>query len=116
MKRSRKTPKKKTKDLYFESYDLYSDANPKDTIRVKYDTVKSLEQTIRKLERLFKQDKYSHARIVQVANVIKQRLRVIVQNTGKGIRRYRLIEDYFDFLTLDRTPIKDHSQRKKLKF
>ena len=113
---SNRTPKKAKKDLFFEKYDLYSDANPNDTIRVKYDTVDNLKKTIRKLERLFKQDKYTHARIVQVANVIKQRLRVIVNNTGKGIRRYNLIEDYFDFLTLDRTPIKDHIQRKKLRY
>ena len=113
---SKKTPKKPKKDLYFDTYDLYSDANPNDTIRVKYDTVDNLKRTIRKLERLFKNDEYSHARIVQVANVIKQRLRVIVTNTGKGKRRYNLIDDYFDFLTLDRTPIKSHEQRKKLRF
>ena len=46
---SNKTPKKRKKDLYFDTYDLYSDANPNDTIRVKYDTVDNLKKTIRKL-------------------------------------------------------------------
>ncbi len=43
------TPKKK--NTFFENYDLYSDANPKDTIRIKYDTLENLKKTIRKLER-----------------------------------------------------------------
>ena len=110
----RKTPKKK--QTYFEKYDLYSDANPKDTIPVRYDTLDNTKKTIRKLERLFKNKKYSHARIVQVANVIKQRLRVIVENTQKGKRRYNLIKKYFDFLTKKRTPIKDYEKRRKLNF
>ena len=45
---SNRTPKKAKKDLFFEKYDLYSDANPNDTIRVKYDTVDNLKKTIRK--------------------------------------------------------------------
>ena len=89
-----RTPKKKDSELYFEKYDLYSDANPNDTISVKY----------------------NHARIVQVANVLKQRIRVIYDRTGKGIRRYRLIVRYFDFLTQERTPTKGFEKRKKLKF
>jgi len=35
MDKSKTIKKKKT---YFEKYDLYSDANPKDTIRIKYKT------------------------------------------------------------------------------
>ena len=111
-----RTPKKKDKDLYFEKYDLYSDANPDDTISVKYKTVDDLKKTIRKLERLYKKDEYPHVRIVQVANVLKQRIRVIYENTGKGIRRLRLIYKYFDFLTQSRTPTKGLEKRKKLTF
>lgn len=40
-------------------------ANPKDTIRIKYDTVENTKKTIKKLERLRKSGKYTHARIVQ---------------------------------------------------
>ena len=111
-----RTPKKKDSELYFEKYDLYSDANPNDTISVKYKTVDDLKKTIRKLERLYKREDYNHARIVQVANVLKQRIRVIYDRTGKGIRRYKLINRYFDFLTQERTPTKGFDRRKKLKF
>ena len=111
---TRRTPKKKK--TYFEKYDLYSDANPKDTIPVRYDTVENLKKTIKKLERLYKKDKYSHARIVQVANVIKQRLRVMVDQHKKGKRRLSLATKYFSFLTKERTPIKNQTNRKKLVF
>ncbi len=100
------TPKKK--NTFFENYDLYSDANPKDTIRIKYDTLENLKKTIRKLERLYKSDKYPHSRIVQVANVMTQRLRVI----GIKDKRYILSKKYFSFLK-ERTKNKD---RKKLVF
>lgn len=111
---SRRTPKKDK--TYFEKYDLYSDANPKDTIPVRYDTVDNLKKTIKKLERLYKKDAYTHARIVQVANVIKQRLRVMVDRHQTGKRRLNLITKYFTFLTKKRTPIRSQSERKKLSF
>jgi len=110
----RKTPKKQ--ETYFEKYDLYSDANPKDTIPVRYDTVDNLKKTIKKLERLYKKGSYSHARIVQVANVIKQRLRVMVDRHKIGKRRLNLITKYFAFLTQKRTPIKSQTDRKRLLF
>ena len=37
-----------------KSFDVYIDKNPKDTIPIKYTTVKDVEDTIKKLERLFK--------------------------------------------------------------
>ena len=75
-----KTKTKNKKDLFFDKYDLYSDANPKDTIRIKYKTLEDVMDTIKKLERLYKTNKYKHARISQVANVMTQRLRVINTN------------------------------------
>ena len=48
-----KTKTKNKKDLFFDKYDLYSDANPKDTIRIKYKTLQDVEDTIKKLERLY---------------------------------------------------------------
>ena len=53
-------------------------------------TLKELKETIKNLEKIYKEGKYTHARIVQVANVLKQRLRVI--NTED--KRYKLIEKY----------------------
>ena len=90
------TPTKK--NPYFGNYDLYSDANPKDTIRIKYDTVENTKKTIKKLECLRKSGKYTHVRIVQVTNVMTQRLRVIYNNTGKGKTRYELSKKYFEKL------------------
>ena len=89
---SNKTKKKKV--TFFEKYDLYSDANPADSIRIKYATLEDVKNTISKLENLYMKDKYPHARISQVANVMTQRLRVI----NPKDKRYILSNKYFDFL------------------
>ena len=57
-KRKRKTRKNK-QFLYNpnnpkKSFDVYIDKNPKDTIPIKYTTVKDVKNTIKKLEKLFK--------------------------------------------------------------
>ena len=101
-----KTPTKK--NTFFENYDLYSDANPNDTVRIKYATLDDVKNTIKKLERLYKNDTITHARNSQIANVMTQRLRVINPKDKRTILSRR----YFEFLK-KRTKIKD---RKKLKF
>lgn len=93
-----KTKTIKKKKTFFKNYDLYSNANPKDTIRIKYNTIENLKKTIKKLETLRKTKKYSHARIVQVANVMNQRLRVINNCFNKGKDRYKLSKNYFNYL------------------
>jgi hypothetical protein len=108
---SNNTKTKKKKDLFFEKYDLYSDANPSDTIRIKYKTLQDVKDTINKLEKLYKSNRYKHARIVQVANVMTQRLRVIDKND----KRYKLSLRYFNFLK-KRTKLKDEKDRKNLIF
>jgi len=109
--------KTKTKDKpFFKSgYDLYSDKNPNDTIRIKYKTLKEVKETIKKLESIYKKNVKPHNRIVQIVNIIKQRLKVIVKNFNKGRDRLELISQYMDFLK-DRTKIKNEKERKKLKF
>ena len=104
-----KTPTKK--NTYFENYDLYSDANPKDTIRIKYATLEDVKSTIKKLENLYKKGEYPHNRISQVVNVMTQRLRVIDPND----KRYKLSNKYFQFLK-NRTREKTEEKRKKLIF
>ena len=104
-----KTPTKK--NTYFENYDLYSDANPKDTIRIKYATLEDVKNTIKKLENLYKKGEYPHNRISQVVNVMTQRLRVIDPND----KRYKLSNKYFEFLK-NRTREKTEEKRKKLIF
>ena len=106
-----KTKTKKKENLYFKNYDLYSDANPKDTIRIKYKTIDDVKNTINKLEKLYKSNKYKHNRISQVANVMTQRLRVINEND----KRYKLSKKYFEFLK-NRTKEKDDKKRKMLNF
>jgi len=51
MSNNKTKTKKKT---FFENYDLYSDANPEDTIRIKYKTLQDVKDTIKKLEKLYK--------------------------------------------------------------
>ena len=104
-----KTPTKK--NTYFEKYDLFSDADPTDTIRIKYATLDDVKQTIKKLERLYKKGEYPHNRISQVVNVMTQRLRVINPNDN----RYKLSNKYFNFLK-KRTREKNEDKRKKLVF
>jgi hypothetical protein len=103
-----KTPTKK--NTYFENYDLYSDANPRDTIRIKYSTLDDVKDTIKKLEKLYKSGKYPHNRISQVVNVMTQRLRVIDKDN-----RFKLSNKYFDFLKM-RTREKNDDKRKKMIF
>ena len=102
---------KKKENLYFKNYDLYSDANPKDTIRIKYTTLEDVKNTIKKLERLYKKGEYPHNRISQVVNVMTQRLRVIEPNDNS----FKLSNKYFDFLKM-RTREKSEDKRKKLIF
>jgi len=94
---------------YFEQYDLFSDANPKDTIRIKYKTIKDVKDTIDKLEKLYKQGKYPHNRISQVVNVMTQRLRVIDPKDN----RHKLSKRYFDFLK-ERTKKKEDDRKKMI--
>ena len=102
---------KKKENLYFKNYDLYSDARPNDTIRIKYTTIIDVKNTIKKLEKLYKTNKYPHTRISKVVNVMTQRLRVINQND----KRYLLSKKYFEFLK-KRTKEKDQKKRKKMIF
>ena len=105
------TKTKKKENLYFKNYDLYSDKNTKDTIRIKYKSLEDVKNTIKKLEKLYKSNKYPHNRIVQVVNVMTQRLRVINSKDN----RYKLSLKYFNFLK-NRTKIKGDKERKKLIF
>lgn len=107
---SDKTPTK-DKPFFKSGYDLFSDKNPKDSIRIKYSTITETKNTIRMLERLYKRKLYNHTRIVQVANIIVQRLRVIKKNNKKGNineinKRLDLAEKYFSFLK-GRSKVKD---------
>ncbi len=122
MKKTRKSNKKvnksKTKKRFLfnpndpkKSFDVYIDKNPKDTIHIKYTTTQDVKNTIDKLEKLYKNKKYTHQRIWQVAMIMKVRLEVL-----KNIKpqQYSLSKKYFDFLS-KRTQL-DNKKRYKTIF
>jgi hypothetical protein len=119
-KKSRKKSRKKSqkKQFFFnpdnpkKSYDVYIDKNPSDTISIKYKTLEDVKNTIKKLERLYKNNKYSHKRIWQVAMIMKVRLNVLKDMKPK---QYKLAERYYNHLK-KRTKIKGLVERKNFKF
>ena len=89
-----------------KSFDVYIDKNPKDTIHIKYTTTQDVKNTIDKLEKLYKDKKYTHKRIWQVAMIMKVRLNVL---KNKKPEQYTLSKKYFDFLG-ERTKLKDNAR------
>jgi len=89
-----------------KSFDVYIDKNPKDTINIKYKTIEDVKNTIDKLEKLYKNKKYTHKRIWQVAMIMKVRLNVL---KNKKHEQYTLSKKYFDFLG-ERTKLKDNAR------
>jgi hypothetical protein len=101
-KKINKTSKNKTKKQFLfnptnpkKSFDVYIDKNPKDTIHIKYTTIEDVENTIDKLEKLYKTKEYSHKRIWQVGMIMKVRLKIL---QSKKPRQYALANKYFKFL------------------
>ena len=124
-----KAHKKKTRKRQFLynpenpklSFDVYIDKDPSDTISIKYSTVKDVKRTIKKLERLYKSNKYTHKRIWQVGMIMKVRLESMykrrktmkkAKNIGK---RYFLSRRYFKFLSR-RSRVNGNTKRKRMTF
>jgi hypothetical protein len=108
-------PKNKTKKQFLfnpnnpkKSFDVYIDKNPKDTIHIKYTTLEDVKNTIDKLEKLYKNKKYTHKRIWQVGMIMKVRLKVL-KNTKP--QQYALANKYFTFLG-KRTKLEEQSRYK----
>jgi hypothetical protein len=78
---------------------LYSDDNPKDTIKnLHYGTGKESEESVQKLESLYKQKKISHQRAVSTANTMHNRARFHA-NPNVGIRAGEKVwKDYLEKL------------------
>lgn len=116
--RSKSRSKSRIRKYYFnsrnrkKSFDVYIDKNPKDTITIKYKTLDDVQNTIKKLERLFKSKKYTHKRIWQVGMIMYVRLRVLKKQKPK---QFMLSKKYFQFLG-KRTKKKTFEERKELKF
>lgn len=117
-KKHSKNNKSKTKKQFLynpnnpkKSFDVYIDKNPKDTIPIAYKTLDDVKNTIIKLEKLFKQKKYTHKRIWQVGMIMKVRLGVLQDIKPQ---EYALSNKYFKFLG-NRTKLKN-DDRYKYKF
>jgi len=95
-----------------KSFDVYIDKDPSDTIPIKYTTIQDVKNTIKKLEKLYKSNKYPHKRIWQVGMIMYVRLKVLKKKKPK---EFKLSEKYFKFLG-QRTKIKDEGDRKKFTF
>ena len=128
-RRKIKRSKKKTRKRQFLynpknpklSFDVYIDKNPNDTISIKYTTVDDVKNTIKKLERLYKSNKYSHKRIWQVGMIMKVRLESMYKRRktmkkAKNIKkRFNLANKYFKFLG-KRSKKKNMVDRKRMTF
>lgn len=128
-KKMKKNIKNKTKKHFLynpnnpkKSFDVYIDKNPNDTIPIKYTTIEDVEETIIKLERLYKNRKYSHKRIWQVGMIMKVRLEAmnkykksLYKNAKNVYKRYKLANRYFLFLR-KRTTKKTFKERKSMIF
>ena len=99
------------KDDPSSSFNVYIDKNPNDTISIKYKTIENVENTIMKLEKLYKKNKYTHKRIWQVGMIMYVRLKVL---KDKKPKEFKLSKRYFKFLK-KRTTLKG-DKRKKLTF
>ncbi len=93
------------------SFDVYIDKNPKDTIKIKYTTLEDVKNTIDKLEKLYKNKKYTHKRIWQVGMIMYVRLKVL---RNKKPEQFNLANKYFHFLG-KRTKLEE-TERYDLKF
>ena len=105
-----------------KSFDVYIDKDPSDTIPIKYATIDDVSKTIKKLENLYKKDKYSHKRIWQVGMIMRVRLAAMLKhkkelypNAKKVRERYNLANRYYKFLK-ERTKKKSVLERKRMIF
>jgi uncharacterized protein (DUF2237 family) len=85
--------KRKTKK---QKFNVYINANPADTIPIKYTTLEDVKNTIVKLEKLYKAKLYPHKRIWQVAMIMKVRLEVLKKTKPM---QYKLASKYLKFLS-----------------
>ena len=81
-----------------------------------------VKNTIKKLEKLYKTNQYSHKRIWQVGMIMKVRLeamnkhkKTLYKNAKNVNKRYKLAKKYFLFLSA-RSHKKTFTERKKMTF
>lgn len=90
-KRKNKMNTRKTKP----KNDLYTDANPKDTISIRFASVQDVKNTIQKLKRCLRNGKYNKIRVKQVALVMMGRLKSLRK---KKPQQYKLAYTFWKSL------------------
>ena len=98
-----------------KSFDVYIDKNKSDTIPMKYSNIKEVKDYIKRLEAIYKKGEKDHSRISKNAMILRVRLRIINEKTGKAGDRLKLATRYTNFLK-ERTKIKKENERKKYLF
>ena len=89
---------------------LYTDENPKDTVKVKFRTVSDIRDTLSKSS--FKSK--SHARQSQIINLIHQRARAAYKN-AKDPKVKKRLKKAFDYATQRKEASKRKTQRMRKK-
>ena len=90
-------------------FDVYIDKDPTDTISIKYTTIKDVKKTIKKLEKLYKSNKYNVNFMASWYDYVY----TFKSFKKKKPKEFKLSEKYFKFLG-KRTKIKDEKNRKNL--
>lgn len=85
---------------------LYTDENPKDTVRIKFKTVKDIKDTLSKAS--FKSK--SHARQSQIINLIHQRVRA-AYNNAKDVDVIKRLKRVFKYIEKRKEASKRKTQR-----
>ena len=85
---------------------LYTDENPKDTVSVKFSTVKDIRDTLSKES--FKSK--SHKRQSQIINLIHQRVRVAKERTKDPTKKKNLMAA-FKYITKRKEASKEKTKR-----
>ncbi len=89
---------------------LYTDENPKDTVRVKFSTVQDIKDTLSKAS--FKSK--SHKRQSQIINLIHQRVRAAYKN-AKDTKTKARLKRAFEYATKRKEASKKKTQRLRKK-
>jgi hypothetical protein len=107
LKNKKKEPRKGTgKKPKGSTRRLYTDENPKDTVRVKFRTVQDVKDTLSKSS--FKSK--THARQSQIINLIHQRVRAAYQN-AKNIETIKRLKRVFKYIEKRKEASKRKTER-----
>ena len=93
----KKTKKTKKAFLYDpknpkKTYSIFNNANPKDTIHIKYATLTNVRDTLKNLRKLYKDKKYSYKRIMQVVMIMRIRLEILCKTINDNNKFINIVK------------------------